>query len=75
MDELNGPVETKDIKDSKRLQWIPIIRDEQIASGNELSNMLSLDFLDEEPTVPCAHRTLAEVGASWASTLAAERVK
>lgn len=38
-----------------------------------LSRLMSLEFMDEEPTVPCAHRTLAEVGASWASALAAER--
>ena len=45
---------------SKELQWIPVIKDADIASGNELERILSLDFLDEEPTKPCAPRTMAE---------------
>jgi len=34
-----------------------------------LSRLLSLEFMDEEPTVPCVHKTLQQLNSEWRAQL------
>lgn len=44
---------TKNIPNSKLLQWIPTVQ----------------DFLDEEPTQPMVRESLEDIGARWRQAL------